>query len=323
MQFFSLMVMVFLSLSSYLTAAVKAYVTNGNDYTVSVIDTATNTVVSTIAVGYYPTRIAGSVDGKYVYVPAFGSDILYTLDTVNDIVAYITSLPSGSHPMSTSASPSGKIYVANFSTGSISVCQENQVVVSNNLPVGGVFPFHIVFSPDDTRAYLVCGLGPKNIKSIDTSTGYVVGTANAGQQSFSLALSPSGSTLYVSNPLQNSISVINTSTLATTTTIGLAANSYPRGIAFTPNGLYAYVALQGSSSVAVIDTATNTLSTTIALTANSEPFNVAITPDGLFAYVTQTLSNTVSVIDTSTNTVVGTIPVGHYPFDVAIVTTTP
>src|SRR5216117_3487446 len=36
------------------------------------------------------------------------------------------------------------------------------------------------------------------------------------------------------------------------------------------------------------------------------------------AYVTNGFSNTVSVIDTATNTVVATIPVGAFPFGVAI-----
>lgn len=312
---------IFLSVSKHLIAAVMAYVTNGNDYTVSVIDTSTNTVIKTIYVGYYPVRIAGSVDGTRLYVPTFGNDTLVAIDTSNNKIAYTGSLPPGSNPFSVGCSGAGKVYVVNFSTASFSIFEENSGIYDSSYPVGGVFPFHVVFSPDNTRAYLACGLGPKNVKVIDTSTGYIIGTGNAGQQSYSLAINPSGSTLYVTNPIQNSISVINTSTLATTATIGLAANSYPRGVAFTPSGSFAYVVLQGSSSVAVIDTSTNTLFTTVALTANSDPYNLAVTPDGSYVYVTQTLNNTVSVIDTSTNTVVDTITVGNYPFDVAIVTT--
>jgi YVTN family beta-propeller protein len=45
---------------------------------------------------------------------------------------------------------------------------------------------------------------------------------------------------------------------------------------------------------------------------------VAISPDGAFAYVTISSSNTVQVIATATNTVVATIPVGGYPYGLAI-----
>ena len=50
-------------------AAPFAYVANGsNPGTVSVIDTATNTVVATVAVGSNPIGVAVTPDGKHVYV---------------------------------------------------------------------------------------------------------------------------------------------------------------------------------------------------------------------------------------------------------------
>jgi YVTN family beta-propeller protein len=46
----------------------RAYVANYGSKTVSAIDTATNTVVSAIAVGGYPTEVQVSPDGNFVYV---------------------------------------------------------------------------------------------------------------------------------------------------------------------------------------------------------------------------------------------------------------
>jgi YVTN family beta-propeller protein len=45
-----------------------AYVANHDSKNVSVIDTATNKVVATIPVGYFPDAIAVTPDGKRVYV---------------------------------------------------------------------------------------------------------------------------------------------------------------------------------------------------------------------------------------------------------------
>ena len=50
----------------------------------------------------------------------------------------------------------------------------------------------------------------------------------------------------------------------------------------------------------------------------NEPYGVAITPDGTHVYVAIVGSNTVSVIARPGNTVVATIPVGTFPFGVAI-----
>ncbi|MEV6841793.1 hypothetical protein AB0N17_46790, partial [Streptomyces sp. NPDC051133] len=45
-----------------------AYVTNSISSTVSVIDTATNTVTATVPVGNFPNFVAVSQDGSHVYV---------------------------------------------------------------------------------------------------------------------------------------------------------------------------------------------------------------------------------------------------------------
>ena len=57
-------------------AAPFAYITNGGGNTVSVIDTATNTVVSTIPVGTCPQGVAVNPAGTRVYVTNDGSGCL-------------------------------------------------------------------------------------------------------------------------------------------------------------------------------------------------------------------------------------------------------
>src|SRR3954469_24512261 len=55
-------------LGSAQTLAQNAYITNALDNTVSVIATATNTVIATIPVGAGPTGVAVTSDGSKVYV---------------------------------------------------------------------------------------------------------------------------------------------------------------------------------------------------------------------------------------------------------------
>ena len=57
------------------------YVSNGKDGTVSVIDTQTNTITNTIAVGKRPWNMAITPDGKKLYVANGRSNSVSVIDT--------------------------------------------------------------------------------------------------------------------------------------------------------------------------------------------------------------------------------------------------
>ena len=57
-----------LMLTCIVSAAPFAYITNFNDNTVSVIDTANTTITATVPVGLEPYGVAVSSDGTKVYV---------------------------------------------------------------------------------------------------------------------------------------------------------------------------------------------------------------------------------------------------------------
>ena len=57
------------------------FVSNGKDATVSVIDTATSTVIATIPVGKRPWNMALTPDGKKLYVACGRSDSVSVIDT--------------------------------------------------------------------------------------------------------------------------------------------------------------------------------------------------------------------------------------------------
>ncbi len=65
----------------------QAYVTDANDGTVSVINTATNSVVgSPITVGSYPREVAVTPDGTKAYVTNFGSNNVSVINTATNAV---------------------------------------------------------------------------------------------------------------------------------------------------------------------------------------------------------------------------------------------
>ena len=66
-----------------------AYVTNGFSNNVSVINTASNSVVATVTVGSVPYGVAITPDGSFAYVANQGSDNVSVINTAsNSVVAH-------------------------------------------------------------------------------------------------------------------------------------------------------------------------------------------------------------------------------------------
>ena len=109
---FGIMALALLMLMSTTGAAPYAYVTNSEDNTVSVIDTATNTVTATVPVGSYPWGVAVSPDGTKVYVANEGSNTVSVIDTATNTVT--ATVDVGINPLGVAVSPDGtKVYVTN------------------------------------------------------------------------------------------------------------------------------------------------------------------------------------------------------------------
>ena len=91
----------------------KAYVVNGNSGTVSVIDTATNTVGATVTVGTAPYGVAITPDGTSAYVTNDGSNTVSVIDTAtNTVSATVTvgTLPTGWPSPPTGPRPTWRIH---------------------------------------------------------------------------------------------------------------------------------------------------------------------------------------------------------------------
>ncbi|HEY8032340.1 MAG TPA: YncE family protein [Methylocella sp.] len=298
-------------------AAPFAYVTNSGANTVSVIDIPTNKVVATVPVGFFPSGVAVTPDGKHAYVANFQSNNVAVIDTVaNSVVG--TPIPVGNGPIGVAISPDGlHAYVPNFTDGTVSVIDTATNTVGPTLAVGPN-PFAVAVTPDGQHVYVVNNVSPGTVTVIDTATNTVeAATLTVGGHPFPIAVTPDGKHAYVGNDDDDTVSVIDTATNtveATTIPVGVV----PFGIAFTPDGKHAYVANFASSDVSVIATATKSKVTEFPVGAG--PIGIAVSPDGKHAYVANQSSNTVSVIDTATNTVVGTnIKVGSAPFGVGII----
>ncbi|WP_151447487.1 beta-propeller fold lactonase family protein [Lacisediminimonas profundi] len=312
-------------------AAPFAYVANNDGNSVSVIDTSTNTVTTTIGVSA-PFGVAVRPDGKYVYATNYLSSSMSVIDaSTNSIVATVTGL--GGNPLGIAITPNGtRAYVTNYRGNSVSVVDTgtNMVVatVTNLDPVNGSFPNWPAATPDGTRVYVPnCHQLNYNLNNtvavIDTSTNIVTAVITVpGLCPGHVVISPDSARAYVTTctgscdgGAQGLLSTIDTAT--NTVIASLGVGNGVNGVALSPDGSRAYVANSGDNTVSVVDTASNSVINTITGLGNMS-VEIAVTPDGTKAYVGNNASNTVSVIDTASNAIVATVPVGAAPLGIAI-----
>ncbi|MDF2432967.1 MAG: hypothetical protein JWP44_2598 [Mucilaginibacter sp.] len=281
-----------------------AFITNFNGNSVSVVNTATNSIISKITVGTNPFGVAVSPDGSLVYITNQGGGSVSVVSATAD--ALITTIPVGDYPSGIVVSPDGKtVYVANGGSNTLSVINTATNMVTAT--ISGVFEAGgVTVSPDGSTVY-VADEGSNDVAVINTATNKIVANITVGTYPIGITISPDGSNVYVVNGMSNSVSVINTATNSVTGTIPVGSS--PHGISISPDGSRIYVV--NSNSVSVINTATKAVITTIPV--GNGTFGLSVSPDGTLVYVPNALDNTVSVISTTSNSVVSTFNISANP----------
>lgn len=302
---------VFLGWTAAACAAPFAYVHSTNprsENTVSVIDTATDTVTAVIpGIGLAPYGVAVHPDGTRVYVAnQYGGGTLSVIDaTINTVVA---TVPMGEWgPWFVTAHPDGtRVYVSISNGYKIKVVNTATNTVVGTIGTRGV-PADMVVHPDGTRLYVGTSI-PSGVSGfvtvIDTATNAIIAEVPAGSDATCMAITPDGTRVYVTSACEgnNTVSVIDTATNTVVAGIG-TADERPFGVAVHPDGTRLYITTC-SNNILVADTATNTLVATIPVISAG---GIAVHPDGTRLYVPAGVHG-VLVIDTATNTVVRTVP---------------
>ena len=258
---------------------------------VSVIDTATNTVIRSFLLADGPFGVAVSPNGSRAYVTNRISGTVSVIDTATNTV--VKGIAVGVRPAGVAVSPNGsRTYVTDALSDSVSVIDTATNTVVKTISVGWG-PVGVAVSPNGSRAY-VTREDAGTVSVIDTATNTVVKTISVGGSPFGVAVSPNNSRAYVTNGAFGSVSVIDTATNTVIQTIGVGVR--PSSVAVSPNGSRTYVTNFNDNTVSVIDTATNTVIQTIGV--GDGPLGVAVSPNGSRAYVANYGSNSVSVINT-------------------------
>jgi YVTN family beta-propeller protein len=256
---------------------------------VAVVDTATNTVTSTIPLSTTsygdPAFVAITPDGSTVFVDEQGGDGIAVISTAsNSVVGYYPAATEpGNIPAGVAVTPDGtQLYVANEGTGnndgSISIVDTSKFAIVNTIQTRGSCN-EVVFSPDGTTAY---ALNSGNfISVIDTASQTITKTITNKKLSvaFYQGMALAGENLYISI---SSGKVLPISTLTYKARELIKFDGSTGAIVPAPSGDFVYVSV-GGEFVQTVDVSTNK-----KFEKPVKPYStyLAITPDGKYIYST-------------------------------------
>ncbi|HEU4833802.1 MAG TPA: beta-propeller fold lactonase family protein [Pyrinomonadaceae bacterium] len=301
-----------------------AFVTNERDGTITVIDTGTDRVYSTIKVGGRLRGIRLNPDRTRIWVAisyptnqSQGEDKIAELDLKGNVIA---KYEAGTDPENFVVdNHATRLYIANEDAGTASITdvKANRVIASMAV---GLEPEGAAMSPDGRWVYITSE-SSSSVSVIDTQTGTVVKQFLVGARPREAVFTADSSRAYVTAENGNVVSVVDTRDHTVSKTITLprgdgSAQLKPKGVVVSADGKRVYVATGRGNSVAVIDGEQLTLITLIPV--GQRPWGIALTPDGRKLYTANGLSNDVSVVDTSTNKVVAIVKAGDGPWGIAL-----
>lgn len=236
---------------------------------------------------------------------ASGTGGIPAFTTTNSGTATIT--------VSSPGSTGGYAYIANTTSGTVSVIDRSTNLVTTTIAVG-TNPKGVAVSPDGSIVYVTRyndPLGVGYLSVIDASNNTVIANPQIGVYPVSVVVSPDGTRAYVTTSVNDvgagsQVAVVNTSTNTVIANYNLSS-PYGSGIAINPSGTKLFVTAWSSNTLYIINLSTNVI-TSVAMGGS--------TSDGTRVYVAH--GNTVSVINTTTNTDISDITVGTGAVGIAI-----
>jgi YVTN family beta-propeller protein len=302
----------------------RAYVASGAE--ISIIDTTTNTVISTVPLTGVSGLSGAATIGDKVYFAARTTGRLIILDTQTNTVTYLTTTgctnptqllafsatrlvanchgtanvmvidvagPTIAGLVATGTQPRGMSANGDFVFVPNSGAVPGTVTVVNAAasPPTAVQTINVGNQPEytaflDGKIY-AANFAANTVTIIDGSSYAVIATLSVGNNPQGIA--PCGNNVYTSNRWTGNTSVISPTSNTVINTIPLSdvgAITHVMGV----NGDYAYFMNFDRSSLSVVDCTTQTVAATVSIAPN--PSWIAFSPD--YAYVTGV--NTISVV---------------------------
>jgi YVTN family beta-propeller protein len=201
-------------------------VANRTGGSISLFDVATGVEMARVPIGpAIPHEVAVSPDGRLALTGAYGPNDghgshLVIIDVAEGRAVGRIDLPAPSRPHSTVFLPDGRRAVATMEQADqLALVDVIERKVLRTYPTGGREGHMVRLSPEGTKAYVTSrgAEGTLSVIALDKDAPPVV--IRTGKGAEGLAVSPDGSEVWVVNRLAETISVVDTKSLAVTATI--------------------------------------------------------------------------------------------------------
>jgi DNA-binding beta-propeller fold protein YncE len=166
----------------------------------------------------YPSGLAPSADGRWLYVAENLGDSLAVVDLTSARV--VQRLATGRYPYGVAVAPEGTVFVSNWNANTVSVFQRGVNGRLSALPAvaAGRHPSALLLSPTGSRLFVASG-STDRVTVIDTRARRVVATLldpppagpGEGATPNALALSPDGTRLFAAEADANAVAVFDLS----------------------------------------------------------------------------------------------------------------
>lgn len=307
------------------------YVSNESAGSISVIDTNSDRVVNTIAVGKRPRGLAIAPGGKVLYVALSGSprggphvdeSTLPEADKAADGIGvidlasgrFLRKIAGGSDPECVAVTDDGKLLaVANEDAARTTLLDSESQKVVADVAVGGE-PEGLRFVPNRRQVY-VTSESDHRVDVIDTETQAVIAKIPTGERPRDIVFSKDGARAFISAEIGAAVDVVDAREHRRITSIPIPGTprALPMGLALDEGRKRLYVSTGRAGRVAIVDTEKLRLQASIE-NVGERPWGIALNGDGSKLYTANGPSNDVSVIDTRALRVVRRIPVGERPW---------
>jgi YVTN family beta-propeller protein len=314
----------------------RAFVTNEDGESVSVLDTDKAEVVATINVGKRPRGLKLSHDGKELYVAVSGlpkcpptvpdeecaklkrdvnADGIAVIDTTT--LKLDRLLKSGSDPEQFDISHDGKqLFIANEDSGTLTIVNISTGAIDKSVPVGKE-PEGVRLTPDG-RWIVVTSEEGNSIYVVDPRSFSVVKSVSVGKRPRDVAFTPDGKTAYISGEFDSSVYTTTIPEAASATQVlQLRKEARPMGVIFDAAHKRLFVSTGRGGTVAVVALGESPKLVT-EIPVGARPWGIALSHDGKWLYTANGSSNDVSIVDTATLQVFKKVAVGKSPWGVVL-----
>ena len=298
----------------------RAFVSNSDGDSVSIIDRDSYQLLKTLPVGDYPHHMIVSLDGRYLYLGNTHSNTVSAIDLATETI--VKTLPlldpynlfytPDRRLLVTTATRLGRVELHGVDDWTQMGAAKGWTRLAQ-IPTGKD-PNHFAFSPDSRFMY-VSNEYSHQLSVIDLQERKLVRQVDTGRRPVDVSLAPGGKTLFLANYGEGRVTVYDTENFRELERIPTGAGAH--GMAMSVDGKQLFVSNRDASTVSVIDVAS--LKVIQNFSVPKGPDMMEVTPDGKELWVTSRYGSKVNVVDLATGKISRRINTGAAPHGIVLI----